>query len=98
MDETGKFKNPELQQRYEDYCVRKLAKGEKPRSPLEWKKASEKWEQARIQGKEFANKQFEAFKEKYSNAQQEITIETIDDDGNVVGLVKENRNEFKGSI
>lgn len=96
LDSSGKFKDADLQSKYEDYCERKNNAGETPKDPLEWKEASEKWAALREQGQAFSDDSFSQFSQEYENAQREITIVTnegtkirvdaiaTDEEGNVI--------------
>ncbi|EEL88041.1 hypothetical protein CN445_19445 [Bacillus cereus] len=42
LDNTGRFKDAELQTKYDVYRERKYKNGEAPKEPLEWKETSEK--------------------------------------------------------
>ena len=74
LDSSGKFKDADLQSKYEDYCERKNNAGETPKDPLKWKEASEKWTALREQGQAFLDDSFNQFSQEYENAQREITI------------------------
>ncbi len=76
LDNTGRFKDAELQTKYDVYCERKYKNGEAPKEPLEWKEASEKWVSLKEQGQEFSDERFNLFSQQYENAQREITIVT----------------------
>ncbi|MCM3005246.1 hypothetical protein, partial [Priestia koreensis] len=76
LDNTGRFKDAELQTKYDLYCDRKYKNGEAPKEPLEWKKASEKWASLKEQGQEFSDESFNLFSQQYENAEREITIVT----------------------
>ncbi len=76
LDNTDRFKDAELQTKYDVYCERKYKNGEAPKEPLEWKEASEKWASLKEQGQEFSDESFNLFSQQYENAQREITIVT----------------------
>ncbi|HGE7612903.1 TPA: toxin [Bacillus cereus] len=76
LDNIGRFKDAELQTKYDVYCERKYKNGESPKEPLEWKEASEKWASLKEQGQEFSDESFNLFSQQYENAQREITIVT----------------------
>jgi hypothetical protein len=96
LDSSGKFKDADLQSKYEDYCEKKNNAGETPKDSLEWKEASEKWAALREQGQAFSDDSFSQFSQEYENAQREITIVTnegtkirvdaiaTDEEGNVI--------------
>ncbi|HDR3347020.1 TPA: hypothetical protein QCN45_004869 [Bacillus cereus] len=76
LDNTGRFKDAELQSKYDVYCERKYKNSEAPKEPLEWKEASEKWASLKEQGQEFSDESFNLFSQQYENAEREITIVT----------------------
>ncbi|MEB9974256.1 toxin [Bacillus cereus] len=76
LDNTGRFKDAELQSKYDVYCERKYKNSEAPKEPLEWKEASEKWASIKEQGQEFSDESFNLFSQQYENAEREITIVT----------------------
>lgn len=76
LDNTGRFKDAELQSKYDVYCERKYKNSEAPKEPLEWKEASEKWASLKEQGQEFSDESFSLFSQQYENAEREITIVT----------------------
>ncbi|AJG59558.1 hypothetical protein AW22_2441 [Bacillus cereus D17] len=76
LDNTGRFKDAELQSKYDVYCQRKYKNSEAPKEPLEWKEASEKWASLKEQGQEFSDESFNLFSQQYENAEREITIVT----------------------
>jgi hypothetical protein len=96
IDSSGRFKDSQLQSKYDAYVERKIKAGETPKDPLEWKEASEKWASLREQGQEFSDESFTKFSQQYENAQPEITIVTnqgtkirvdaiaTDKDGNII--------------
>ncbi len=81
LDSNGKFKDADLQSKYDTYCEMKNKAGKKHRDPLDWKEASERWAELREQGKVFADEKFNKFAQKYENAQPEITIVTNEGEG-----------------
>ena len=56
LDNTGRFKDAELQSKYDVYCERKYKNSEAPKEPLEWKEASENGHHLKSRGKNFLMK------------------------------------------
>ena len=81
LDSNGKFKDSNLQSKYDEYCQGKSNSGKKPREPLDWKKASEKWAANRQAGRDYEIEKFAEFKNIAKEAQEQITIVTNDAEG-----------------